>query len=330
MSEERKLDEEQYKFLKECSKEGKSGIEKWNKWRLENPEEEIWLCGADLPKACLEGALLCAGPVEVPVNGRVEKVVFGDVHVEGSNLWKANLKKAHLERAKLDGADLRRAELGGANVGEGHLKGTKLQYSKLTAVDLSGAHLEGANFGGTIVDGETLIWNCTVDDCTLFSGVGLDSCRVHPGLKQTLRYIVRRHRWLEWHKDARLLRSLCTKVHLELPRGLAALDKWLTWVLIWVFARSFWAISDHGRSTGRIIATFFVFALLFGALYSVVTMTTLGFGDIYAEKHSLFGHLFLMLQVLLGYVLLGALVTRFAVMFSGSGPAAKHKRSRRD
>jgi predicted permease len=57
--------------------------------------------------------------------------------------------------------------------------------------------------------------------------------------------------------------------------------------------------------------------------FSVVTMTTLGFGDMYANKGSIAGHVLLILQVILGYVLLGALVTRFAVLFTAGGPAGK-------
>ncbi|GAH07271.1 unnamed protein product, partial [marine sediment metagenome] len=38
---------------------------------------------------------------------------------------------------------------------------------------------------------------------------------------------------------------------------------------------------------------------------------------------SFFGHLLLMVQMLLGYVLLGALVARFAVLFRAGGPAGK-------
>ena len=71
------------------------------------------------------------------------------------------------------------------------------------------------------------------------------------------------------------------------------------------------------------------------ALYfSVVTMTTLGFGDMYANvaifsdnpyanARSGWGHFLLMIQVILGYVLLGAMVTRFAVLFTAGGPAGK-------
>ena len=52
-------------------------------------------------------------------------------------------------------------------------------------------------------------------------------------------------------------------------------------------------------------------------------MTTLGFGDIAANPDSWFGQTLLMIQVILGYVLLGALVTRFAVLFTAGGPAGK-------
>ena len=54
--------------------------------------------------------------------------------------------------------------------------------------------------------------------------------------------------------------------------------------------------------------------------FSIVTMTTLGFGDVYANPDSYWGHAFLAFQVVLGYITLGALITRFAVLFSSSGP----------
>jgi hypothetical protein len=56
-------------------------------------------------------------------------------------------------------------------------------------------------------------------------------------------------------------------------------------------------------------------------------MTTLGFGDMYAGSHSLIGGLFehalLAFQVILGYVLVGASITGFAVLFTAGGPAGK-------
>ena len=70
---------------------------------------------------------------------------------------------------------------------------------------------------------------------------------------------------------------------------------------------------------------------LWQALYfSVVTMTTLGFGDIAANPDSWIGQTLLMLQVILGYVLLGALVTGFAVLFTAGGPAGKFADEKED
>jgi len=66
--------------------------------------------------------------------------------------------------------------------------------------------------------------------------------------------------------------------------------------------------------------------------FSVVTMTTLGFGDMYANAHSfgrgLAGHILLSIQVILGYVLLGALITRFAVLFTAGGPAGTFEKGK--
>jgi transcriptional regulator with XRE-family HTH domain len=106
-----------------------------------------------------------------------------------------------------------------------------------------------------------------------------------------------------------------------------------------------WAISDYGRSTARVLETFFVCTVIFAAVYafapglvanlhavdgvrvsprllpiraiyfSIVTMTTLGFGDTYAAPGSAIGQILLMIQVMTGYALLGALVTRLAILF---------------
>ena len=62
-------------------------------------------------------------------------------------------------------------------------------------------------------------------------------------------------------------------------------------------------------------------------LLFAVRSPELGFGDMYANAQSLvrglFGHTLLAFQVILGYVLLGALITRFAVLFTAGGPAGK-------
>ncbi|MBS3764581.1 MAG: two pore domain potassium channel family protein [Planctomycetes bacterium] len=114
---------------------------------------------------------------------------------------------------------------------------------------------------------------------------------------------------------------------------------------------------DYGRSTWRVLISFTVLAMGFAVAYtllpesvvaiwaeqpgqrlgfgyslyfSIVTMTTLGFGDVYAAPSSAVGQFLLSLQVVLGYLLLGTLVTRFAMLFSAGGPSASFYRKKVD
>ena len=56
-------------------------------------------------------------------------------------------------------------------------------------------------------------------------------------------------------------------------------------------------------------------------------MTTLGFGDMHASKTGdwpgYLGYLLLSVQVIIGYVILGALVTRLGILFTSEAPAAE-------
>jgi len=285
-----RFSQQQYDMLKRCS--DKKDVTEWNEWRKKNPDEDILLEGAKLEHAYLKGVLL---------NTSLNSGFSGDVHWEY-----AKLHGAHLEDADLCDADLQGAKFIGA-----YLNGVDVRY----------ARLEGANFSRAIVDGGTLIWRCTVDRNTDFRGVGLGSVRIDSRTKQLLEYNIRRKNWEEWYKGHKILR-------------------WPVWL--------FWLMSDYGISTWRVIVSFFGFALAFALVYrfwpglvivrgvvgdirgfvhalyfSVVTMTTLGFGDIAANPDSWGGQVLLMFQVILGYVLLGALVTRFAILFTAGGPAGK-------
>ena len=156
--------------------------------------------------------------------------------------------------------------------------------------------------------------------------------RIEPGTKQLLEYNIRRKNWEKWYENPDQPIKGFTLGNIILKR----LVRW------------FWAISNYGLSTGRIFVTFLAFAFVFAAAYdlwpefvkftdgakefenplhafyfSIVTMTTLGFGDIAANRGSPIGQCLLMLQVILGYVMLGALITRFAILFTAGGPAGK-------
>lgn len=83
----------------------KQGVEVWNQWREEHPDEKIELRGVDLTGALLQGA---------------------DLH-------EANLSRTNLIGARLFGANLRNANLLGAN----------LVQAELNNADITGAYLYG-------------------------------------------------------------------------------------------------------------------------------------------------------------------------------------------
>ena len=301
---------------------------------------EALLEGAYLTEALLEGADLC--------NAHLEDAHLNFASLEGARLCQAHLGGADLNFASLEGANLNMthmecsnlsgANLEGAQFYRAHLEGASLFKAHLEGADFDAAHLEGAKFRGAIVDGATQIWRCNVDKETDFTGVDLDSANIEPILKPYLQYSRRRIEWKRWYKNGPWW-------HHFTMRPLA----WL-----------FWLTSDYGRSTPRIFACFFGLALLFAAVYfygaavasqpseglvanlgyvdgervvgwwllllrsayfSIVTMTTLGFGDMHANPDSYWGHVFLMLQVLLGYVLLGTIISRLAILSTTDGPA---------
>lgn len=280
---------------------------------------------AHLPFAELEYANLEFAELKFAELGyaELEYANLGFAHLEHTHLWEANLQNANFHKADLPDADFHRANLQGADLREANLQGAKFDHTSL----------EGASFVNAIVDGHTLFVECELDCKTDFRRVGLDSTRIGPATKQLLEYNARRMNWEEWYKDH--------------------------WLLQWP-VKLFWSFSDYGISTWRIIGWFFLLALAFAAIYancacwwppgivnnldvephlplwhyfllallrpvyfSIVTMTTLGFGDMYANETSILGHALLTFQVILGYVLLGALVTRFAVLFTAGGPAGK-------
>ena len=307
---------EQYYMLIR-SEEKQDGMKDWNQWRDANPDVKIML-----PQAPLEGRRLFGVNLQGAMLVRAElqgAVLSFGANLQGAELNWANLQGAHFDFAELQGADLRRADLRKAVLGGGtNLQGAKLGGADLRGAEILDADIRGTWFGSVIVDGETLIDAYRVDRKTDFSGVGLGNVRIQRGLRQVLEYNVRRIGWHEWYK--------------EHPIPARAV-------------RVFWWFSDYGFSTARILGTIGLLSTIYAMVYwifphllhvekvgkiqdfwhalyfSVVTITTLGFGDISANPYSTTGQLVLMSQVFLGYILLGALITRLAVLFSADGPA---------
>ncbi len=429
----RKFSQEQYDFLLECSKKGKEGIEEWNKWREENPAEEVLLEDAKLRGAYLESAdlhdaylaradlvranlvrasflyahldnahiegtdlresnltwavldnaqfyetrLENAELVQTQINNtRVWKSCFqgaklqsakfenshvGDCDFSNTVLSNSNLKNAYIYRTHLENANMNFCTLEGSRIQEthfestklidAHLKGACLVSTHLENAYLTGSHLEGTRFlqcylegtrfSSSLVDHSTQVLECSIDNETDFRNVRTDLIAFDRGTAELLRYNDRRKNWISWYRKS----------------------IWIRWPVA-----IFWWISDYGHNTYRIFLVFFLLALIFAGFYcdwgrgddpgivrnlfvdlkeqepiaipelhipvraiyfSIVAMTTLGFGDMYANVENMKGYCLLSLQVMLGYILLGALITRLTILFTADGPSAKFTKKHR-
>jgi len=333
-----KLDAEQYEILLRCSQ--MKDTTEWNQWRKQSPRKDIFLDGARLKGANLEEANLKAAHLEGAdlSNAYLKRADLSNCHLEDAALVQCHLEDASLSSAYLSGADFRRAHLDHANLCYTHLEDANLKYAHLERAFLVKAHLENSNFEQPIVDGSTLFWECHVNRNTNSRGVSLDSARIDTGTKQLLEYNTMRMNWEQWYKEHHWLR-LPVKAFWQISDYGLSTNQIITifFKLVILFAAIYyvWGSIEYYlmdiKDYPGIVSNLFVdrhrvtvvwwLVPLRTLYFSIVTMTTLGFGDIYANAQSFWGHILLSVQVILGYVLLGALVTRFAVLFTAGGPA---------
>ena len=297
---------------------------------------------ADLKDACIKSAIFSNSNLERAnfYAADLEEVDFNGANLSGALVMYANLNRADLSDAQLDGANLSHATLSEITLERASLVGAFIWYAQLNGSYIRKARLEGVYARVVSLDGRTLLEQCTYDLRTDFGGAPLDACRIDPGLKQNLEYNIRRIRWEKWYGRNLWLRHPVAWFWLVSDYGRS------TWrvlgVFLWLslffgalyenveyFAAS-WGWFDHGLVSNLHVDDpvpwrVGVLTALRPLYFSIVTMTTLGFGDIHADRNSILGHVCLVVQVLLGYGLLGALVTRFAVMFTAGGPAEKYR-----
>jgi hypothetical protein len=345
--EKRKFSQEQYEMLKRCS--DKKDMTEWNEWRKNNRNKDIELEDEKFDEWHLQGAFLNKGTFKI--GG--EKINFeGDVYLKGAKFRKTELQSTIFHNARLQNTRFANA----------HLEKTIFQGAYLQDANFYKAKLQCANFKWVLLNNATSFIEIEVDGDTDFSCTSLDGIRIDPKLKQFLEYNVRRKNWEGYYKDENVPFS---KKMLSNDTQRKVINEILKFLIkkFWQisdYGRSTWKIM---KAFIKLAIYFAIIYYLWGAVefylfnikenpgivsnlfvlegkqetvspwlvpfrsayFSIVTMTTLGFGDMYANAHSflkgLFGHTLLAIQVILGYVILGALITRFAVLFTAGGPA---------
>ena len=316
------------------------GTNGWNRWRSENPTirpdlsgadlSDLDLPGANLGEADLTDAELCGTNLH-EANLKMADLAQADLStaiLTSAELYKVNLRGAFLTQADLTGsylaeADMAKADLRGACLRKADLTQCDLSSANLSRADLTGANLTQAN----VTDGD--LSHATVAQTQLmglrygrprsmaghYLGIrGLDSC----------------------FGNALFVRDALDQDYLDAMRDSITNTPSPALRRLKQMLFSAWGLIDYGRSLARAAMYAFLLSLLYGSVYlldlrlgwglmnyansaqswltpfyySIVTYTTLGFGDI-TPKHWL-GEIIVISEVLLGYVTLGLLMSILA------------------
>ena len=298
------------------------------------------LNSANLSKADLTKANLSkAGLSMVDLNN----AHLWDTNLRHANLSDANLSYAHLKgnnicRAQLWGADLSKARLWSVNLSNAHLRGSNLSEaslkgSKFNGTDLREANLEEANVTGIQYDRKTLCKGIRVATCygnALFKRFAED---------QDFLEELREQRW-----SGRRLKGSFSKIEYDFGNWGEAVyqiwrlfadcgrsfSRWGIWCLFFIalfaalytptpdclkpFMPGFMldTIHDFGASFQQTADAYGDQPMTFwSALYfSIVTFTTLGFGDVVAANGP--ARFWVTVEVIIGYIMLGGLISILA------------------
>ena len=284
--------------------------------------------GIDLRGASLDGADLTGLHL---FKANLEGASLRGADLSGAELTGANLTSADLERAVLVGtglgharlhdaqafeADFTNATLTGTDLSHTTLHCAKLAGARVREADLSDADLRGADLRGAQLS-LTAVPGASFDDADL-RGARL---RAIAGFETASWYGVD-IRDINFAGAYRLRRHIVDENYLREFKEGGPVQHAVYW--FW------WVTSDCGRSLGRWMANIFLVAAAFAGLfsmvglqtgvherspltflyYSVVTLTSLGYGDIVPS--SSLGQVLVMLEVCVGYMMLGGLISILA------------------
>lgn len=189
--------------------------------------------------------------------------------------------------------DFRQANLRGVDLTGVNLSGVDLRYADIRKTILVGANLENANVTGI----KFARWG-------RYSGIRVATCHGSPLFKR----FAQDQDFLEEFREAWWRKPLYFLWLISCDCG-RSFSLWAGWcVIIALFFASIY-FCHIGPSAFRIVSnlphTFGTFLY-----YSVVTLTTLGFGDI--TPNTPYAARWVMAEVILGYIMLGGLISIFA------------------
>jgi uncharacterized protein YjbI with pentapeptide repeats len=278
------------------------------------------LSGTDFFEARLSSANL--------KHAKMDRAELSKADLSNAGLYKATLSAAALTAANLQNADLTEADLSGAD-----LRGANLAGAYLTGADLRDANLTNADLRDTCLENANIT---SASLCTArFEGANVTGV-VYGNLKDMsgrylgIRGIDSVYGNALFVRDARdqdYIDTLEASIS-NMPAGFAKSAELILFKA--------WGLFDHGRSLLKVGVYALFLATLYGIIYSfdmwlgwgmmdysnsaqswftpfyvsLVTYTTLGYGDVTAEN--VYGEILVISEVVLGYFTLGLLLSIIA------------------
>jgi len=239
-------------------------------------------------------------------------------NLRGAVLQEANLSNADLSACDCSGADFRGTNLTGTNLTGANLTGANFSSANLTGCDLSDADLTSTNFTSANLDQANLTrahYGGVKSMHGKYYGIrGVDNCYGNAVFVRDAKdqdYIDTLHETIR-AKPEGLRRSvdlLLLKAWGLIDQGRSLLKVSFYAMLISTFygliytcdVEFNWGMMDYSNSSGTWFTPFY---------YSLVTYTTLGFGDVTAD--SLIGEMLVISEVIAGYFTLGLLLSILA------------------
>lgn len=245
------------------------------------------LSGADLTDANLE---------EIDA----EQAGFGMACLKGAHLFHANLEGSTLSMANLKGADLRGANLRNARIREAKLLDTDFTNADLRNTDMSLSNVTGATFNNTDMREARLR---LVSGYEKANWIGVDIRNINFAGAYGLRRFAHDQNYIKEFRSSGRLSSLIYYLWWITSDCGRSMVRWCLWIVILAFFFG-WMYTfveiDYGVHRTSISPLYF----------SVVTLTTLGYGDV--SPASLSGQVVAMIEVITGYIMLGGLLSIFS------------------
>ena len=203
--------------------------------------------------------------------------IYGKIDLRGIDLVDEDMKGWDLSEIDFFAANFRNCQLVGAN-----LNNSYLSEANLEGTDLSWCKLKETFFDGVAFDRNTKLLGINTNEINSNLAILLVD---QANTQQRIAHFESRH-----PNFSKLLWATC-----DYGRSIPRL---LFWILILVLAYTFvyWCFPDFAKTSGWIDSLYF----------SIVTMTTLGYGDLTPEND--IAKLVALSQVVLGYMLGGLLV----------------------